>query len=75
MRAVWFVSTNGRLDIATLGFRPDDELSASLFVRFFGAFGTEAHTNGEKRRMMSVMSFGGCAEVRTSRRSLCGLST
>lgn len=33
------------MHIALLGFRSDDVVSASLFVRFFGAFGTEAHTD------------------------------
>ena len=56
MRAVWFVSANGRLDIAALGFRSDDRLSASLFVRFFGAFGTEAQTNRDYCRSSRIGS-------------------
>ncbi len=33
MWAVWFISMDQRLYIALVGFRPDDPVSASLFVR------------------------------------------
>ena len=62
MWAVWFVSMDQRLYIAPLGLRSDDVVSASLFGGFCFLVKLE-RIKQRKRRMMSVMSSGGCAEV------------
>ena len=61
----WFIRWIKRLYIALLGFRPDDEVSASLFVRLLVFLGKPgAHQTDDFIRFSHRMR---CAEVRTSR--------